>query len=690
MKGLKKKVLAFVLVLVMIIANVMIVAAEGEEIEKYIGVGVDAYGGTFSKLYWNGLQWVSEGEVGEAWSHLLVSDGTLSNAKLWKMEKDPVKAGATFEGWAKFYYQDIDGDEVLDHVFQPKNATAPYYTTDEMFDDKLTDNDVTYAAKWSDVAIEDYYKEYMWEVYEYGENCEFKYWTSEWIEGQDEPVWTELNYGGFSTSAIAGLPVKTELEDELQIREEPKREGSTFEGWARFKQEGHERIFMPKSTTDPYFTTEELFDSIMPEYDVTFAPKWSDMDIEDYYPTYYMTLLHANGGNVYTKITGDSDWGAIGREYRGEAEFVQGTKKQSANDVLQSENRVIQGVNKSGEVFENWTVYEAKDIYEVHFGSEDTLPKDTDTVKYVYYTEYGLDETEKVKVYFCVADYKLISNAVSNEELMNSYKGAHYYAVANWKKSVAHIENQKVTESLTGEGNDLVSKIKELKAEDTSLETVVSKQTVENVKEALQAGKTIQTELVVYPVQETLIEAQEKANIETEASKELGKDTKIQYLDIQVMLKADEEKLGNILKLENKIEITIAIPDDMKAENGKYVVLRNHNGKVDVLDTKLNADSTVTFETDRFSTYALAYVPATSQEVPATPAPEATTPAPEATTPAVEESKPAVKEPTSAPTTQTVPASPKTYDASSIVGYSVLCMMALAVVVWKRKELFAK
>ena len=152
------------------------------------------------------------------------------------------------------------------------------------------------------------------------------------------------------------------------------------------------------------------------------------------------------------------------------------------------------------------------------------------------------------------------------------------------------------------------------------------------------------------------VDKQEKASILAETEKALGKDAKVQYLDIQVKLTVDDNKIGNILKLKDKINITIAIPDDMKAEGGKYVVFRNHNGKVDILDTKLNSDGTVTFETDRFSTYALAYVPATSGAAPVTPA----------------------------------PASPNTGDASMITLYSVGCILAFAVVVWKRKEFFAK
>ena len=73
------------------------------------------------------------------------------------------------------------------------------------------------------------------------------------------------------------------------------------------------------------------------------------------------------------------------------------------------------------------------------------------------------------------------------------------------------------------------------------------------------------------------------------------------------MKKAAGKELGTIDKLDKKITITVAIPENLKAANRAYHVLRNHDGVVEVLDTKTNADGTISFTTDQFSTYALAY-----------------------------------------------------------------------------------
>ena len=85
-----------------------------------------------------------------------------------------------------------------------------------------------------------------------------------------------------------------------------------------------------------------------------------------------------------------------------------------------------------------------------------------------------------------------------------------------------------------------------------------------------------------------------------------------QYFDLSVVIKsvqADGQKkdLGNLNELNNKISFTVMIPEDLEEEGRTFYVIRVHNGKTDKLDVTKNADGTYSFETDRFSTYALAY-----------------------------------------------------------------------------------
>ena len=61
-----------------------------------------------------------------------------------------------------------------------------------------------------------------------------------------------------------------------------------------------------------------------------------------------------------------------------------------------------------------------------------------------------------------------------------------------------------------------------------------------------------------------------------------------------------------------EIKLTVAIPEDLpeiaKGFTRKYYIVRMHNGVVEYLETTLAEDGkSLSFETDKFSTYALAY-----------------------------------------------------------------------------------
>ena len=132
----------------------------------------------------------------------------------------------------------------------------------------------------------------------------------------------------------------------------------------------------------------------------------------------------------------------------------------------------------------------------------------------------------------------------------------------------------------------------------------------QKVKHAVESGKNITSELVVEEIKEESIASiseEVRVEIEKEAVAELGEDTKIQYMDICIMIKADDSELGTLSELQEELAITIAIPESLKGENYLYKVIRNHNGEITTLDTIDNGDGTITFKTDRFSTYALAY-----------------------------------------------------------------------------------
>lgn len=86
------------------------------------------------------------------------------------------------------------------------------------------------------------------------------------------------------------------------------------------------------------------------------------------------------------------------------------------------------------------------------------------------------------------------------------------------------------------------------------------------------------------------------------------------YFDISILLKNDAgDTLTTIPELSDAIELSIKLPSNLEpVKEGlvrKYYVIREHKGKVELIDAKLSEDgSYLTFNSDKFSTYALTYV----------------------------------------------------------------------------------
>lgn len=84
------------------------------------------------------------------------------------------------------------------------------------------------------------------------------------------------------------------------------------------------------------------------------------------------------------------------------------------------------------------------------------------------------------------------------------------------------------------------------------------------------------------------------------------------YFDIDVLLYRNNRYVDNLTELGAPIKITLDIPTDLEDLTDGYTrnfyVIRMHNGVPAVLDVVNNGDGTVSFYSDAFSTYALAYV----------------------------------------------------------------------------------
>ena len=145
----------------------------------------------------------------------------------------------------------------------------------------------------------------------------------------------------------------------------------------------------------------------------------------------------------------------------------------------------------------------------------------------------------------------------------------------------------------------------------------VDEKVVEAIEEAVAAGDDVEvtTTVVATPVDEKDVEATFGKDNVVLVEKAAGDATVAQYLDLSVLMtvsvNGQEVATGEVEELAKEVTFTIAIPEELKAvKEGitrEYYVIRVHDGKTDKLPVTVNDDGTLSFKTDRFSTYALAY-----------------------------------------------------------------------------------
>ncbi len=80
----------------------------------------------------------------------------------------------------------------------------------------------------------------------------------------------------------------------------------------------------------------------------------------------------------------------------------------------------------------------------------------------------------------------------------------------------------------------------------------------------------------------------------------------ITYFDFQI-IKTTDGTSEIISNTDTELEVTIPIPEKFIKKGRKFYVMREHNGNVEILQDIGNNLNTVTFRTDKFSEYAIAY-----------------------------------------------------------------------------------
>lgn len=155
------------------------------------------------------------------------------------------------------------------------------------------------------------------------------------------------------------------------------------------------------------------------------------------------------------------------------------------------------------------------------------------------------------------------------------------------------------------------------------------------------------------------------------------------YLNIDLIKYIDSDK-QLVTETNSPISVTVKVPESLLGENRTFVIIRIHNGEAEILNDTDSADGTITFETDKFSVYAIAYKqlqevePAPEQPKPEEPAPEQPTP-----------EKPAPEEPTPEQPGGDVPDkddSPNTGSAAASLWLAIISLAATVFVCKPRRS----
>lgn len=82
------------------------------------------------------------------------------------------------------------------------------------------------------------------------------------------------------------------------------------------------------------------------------------------------------------------------------------------------------------------------------------------------------------------------------------------------------------------------------------------------------------------------------------------------YLDLSLFKQIDNEPEQRIHQLSKKTRFVLDVPEELLKLGSNFTIARTHNdGSTDILEDLDTNPKTITFETDRFSTYAILYTP---------------------------------------------------------------------------------
>jgi hypothetical protein len=123
----------------------------------------------------------------------------------------------------------------------------------------------------------------------------------------------------------------------------------------------------------------------------------------------------------------------------------------------------------------------------------------------------------------------------------------------------------------------------------------------------IEYGADVEVWLEIKDISDS-VPPEDKAKVE----EKLGDADVALYLDIAMFKQVGENEASRLTQLSGKVRITFKLPDEYintdKNVIRTYSIIHVHNGKAEIITPAFDAQTnTLTFETDRFSTYAAVY-----------------------------------------------------------------------------------
>lgn len=131
-------------------------------------------------------------------------------------------------------------------------------------------------------------------------------------------------------------------------------------------------------------------------------------------------------------------------------------------------------------------------------------------------------------------------------------------------------------------------------------------------KALIEAGSDARVWLEIAKTDEADISAEDKSAVIKEAEKIMGENPDILFFDANLFKQVAAGDKTQLHEPGMAIKITIQVPSELlnhdRSMVREYKIIRLHDGETDVLGGSFNeATNEFTFETDKFSTYAIAY-----------------------------------------------------------------------------------